>query len=261
MSQATNPKNLQGKVDLDSTKAALEQLGLFYMAERISDEIHEAVKEEMAPQRFLDKLLALEVSRREERRIKTSLRLSTLPTGQTLANFDFGFQRGVERSRIATLATCAWIREHATVLIQGPPGVGKTHLAVARGVKAIENGYSVSFYRLDDLLHSMKRHAGLPPSRLRSKKYFNSALLVVDEVGFQPMAREEAALFFRLVSYRYQRGATLITTNRAVNEWPEVLAGDEVMTTALLVLLLHNCHVVAIKGRSYRLKELEKMLK
>jgi DNA replication protein DnaC len=251
----------QGKVDLDSTRNALEQLGLNYIAEGLPQMLNEAVKDNLAAHRFLDRLLAAELSRREERRIKTSLKLSGLPTGQTLGNFDWSFQPGIEKSKIETLATCAWIREHATVLIQGPPGTGKTHLAVALGVKAVENGFSVAFYRLEDLLHAMKQDADVAPRRLRGKKYLKVSLLVIDEVGFQPMTRQEASLFFRLVSYRYQRGSTLITTNKAVKDWPEVLAGDEVMATAILDRLLHRCHVLNIRGRSYRLKELERLLK
>jgi DNA replication protein DnaC len=248
-------------VDLDSTRAALEQLGLLHVAESLPQMLNEAVKDNLAAHRFLDKLLAAEMSRREERRIKTSLKLSGLPPGQTLGNFDFGFQPGVERSKIETLATCAWIREHATLLVVGPPGVGKTHLAVALGVKAVENSFSVAFYRLEDLLHAMKQDAEVPPRRLRGKKYLKVSLLVIDEVGFQPMTRQEASLFFRLVSYRYQRGSTLITTNKSVKDWPEVLAGDEVMATAILDRLLHRCHVLNIRGRSYRLRELEKLMK
>jgi DNA replication protein DnaC len=111
----------QGKVDLDSTRHALGQLGLIHIAEGLPQMLNEAVKENLAAHRFLDRLLAAELMRREERRIKTSLKLSGLPTGQTLGNFDWSFQPGIERSKIETLATCAWIREHATVLIQGPP--------------------------------------------------------------------------------------------------------------------------------------------
>jgi DNA replication protein DnaC len=251
----------KGKVDLDTTRAALDQVGLAHAAERLSELLEEAVKQDLPAHRFLDQLLAAETSERELRRIKTSLRLSGLPVGQTLGNFDFAFQPTVEKSRIETLATCAWIREHATVLIQGPPGVGKTHLAVALGVKAVENGFSVAFYRFDDLLHLMKQDAETPLQRLRRKKYNNVALLVVDEVGFQPLSRPEASLFFRLVSYRYQRGSTLITTNKSVKDWPEILAGDEAMAAALLDRLLHRCHVLNIRGRSYRLRDLERMLK
>jgi DNA replication protein DnaC len=137
--------------------------------------------------------------------------------------------------------------------------VGKSHLAVSLGVKAVENGFSVAFFRLEDLLHALKKDAEVPPRRLRGKKYMNVALLVIDEVGFQPLTRQEASLLFRLVSYRYERGSILITTNKAVKDWPEVLAGDEVMATALLDRLLHRCHVINIKGRSYRLRGLERL--
>jgi DNA replication protein DnaC len=251
----------KGRVDLDTTRGRLEQAGLAHAAGRLSELVEEAAKQQLSAHRFLDRLLGVEIGEREERRIKTSLRLSGLPPGQTLGSFDFAFQPSVEKSRIETLATCEWIREHATVLIQGPPGTGKTHLAVSLGVKAIENGFSVAFYRLDDLLHAMKRDAELAPQRLRRKKYNNVAMLIVDEVGFQPMTRSEASFLFRLVSYRYQRGATLITTNKAVKDWPEILAGDEAMAAALLKRLLHRCHVFNIKGRSYRLRDLERQLK
>jgi len=250
----------EGRVDLDRTRTSLLDLGLIHAAESLETLVSEGVKGEIANHEFLDRLLEVEGTRREERRVRTSLRLSGLPTGQTLANFDWSFQPGIERSRIETLATCSWIREHATVLLAGPPGVGKTHLAVSLGVKAVENGFLVAFYRLDNLLHAMKKDAEVPPTRLRGKKYMKAALLIIDEMGFQTLSRQEASWLFRLVSYRYQRGSTLITTNKSVKDWAEVLAGDEVMTTALLDRLLHRCHAFNIRGRSYRLRDLDQRL-
>jgi DNA replication protein DnaC len=251
----------KAKVELDETRQALSNLGLAHAAERLADLVSDGVKQNLAPHRFLDALLRVELEHREERRIKTSLRLSGLPSGYTLGGFDWSFQPSVERKQVETLATCAYIREHATVLLSGPPGVGKTHLGIALGVKAIESGFSVAFYRLEDLLHAMKRDTDVPPQRLRGKKYMNVALLIVDEVGFQPLSRLEAGLLFRLVSYRYECGSMILTTNKPVKDWPEVLAGDEVMTTAILDRLLHRSHVLNIRGRSYRLRDLEKLLK
>jgi len=227
----------------------------------LGDRLASAVKSDLAPHRFLDQLLAAEIAHRDERRVRTSLRLSGLPTDQTLENFDVSFQPGIDRKRIETLATCSFVREHEVVLFQGPPGVGKTHLAIALGIKAVTAGFGVNFYRLDDLLALLKRDADIPPRRLKGKKYMSTSLLIIDEIGFQELSRPEAALLFRLVSCRYQKGSTIITTNKSVKDWPEILAGDEAMATAMLDRLLHHCHVFNIKGRSYRLRDLERQMK
>jgi DNA replication protein DnaC len=245
------------KVDLDTTGERLTRLGLLHAAANLRERLEQAVRDELPAHQFLDRLLEDEVGAREERRIRTALKLSGLPTGQTLGSFDFAFQPALERSRIETLATCAWLRAKETLLIQGPPGVGKTHLAIALGVKAVENGFSVMFFRLEELLADLKRDAALAPARLRQRKYLGVALLVIDEMGFEPMDRQAASLFFRLVSYRYGRGSILITTNKGIKDWPELLAGDEVLATAILDRLLHHSHVLNIAGRSYRLRDLE----
>jgi DNA replication protein DnaC len=248
------------KLDIDRTRERLAQLGCLHAAEQLDTLLGESVKKPVPTHEFLDQLLGAEISGRESRRVKTALKLSNLPTGQTLVNFDFAFQPAIERSRIDTLATCAWVRGAETVLIQGPPGVGKTHLAVALGIKAVEQGFSVQYFRFDELLTELRADAVLAPAQLRRRKYLSTGLLVVDELGFEPMNRQEASLFFRLVTYRYGRGSILITTNKSVRDWTELLAGDEVLATAILDRLLHKAHVLNIKGRSYRLRDLEQSL-
>jgi DNA replication protein DnaC len=167
----------------------------------------------------------------------------------TSGEFDFAFQPSLDRRRIDTLATCAFIREHTTLLVQGAPGVGKTHLCVGSGVKAIGHGFSVAYYPLEDLPHKMRKDAGVSPQRLRRKKSFNVSYPVVDEVGFEPMTREDASLFFRPVS------------DRSVKDWPGTFAGDEALAAAIPDRLLHKSVVLNIRGRSYRLQDLEKLLK
>src|SRR3978361_932312 len=156
---------------------------------------------------------------------------------------------------------CAWVRNADTVLVQGPPGVGKTHLLVGLGIRAVEQGFSVQYFRVDELMTALKVDAALPPTRLKRRKYMSTALLLIDELGFDPMNSQEASLFFRLVSYRYGRGAIMITTNKSVRDWTELLAGDEVLTTAILDRLLHRSHVLNIKRRSFRRRDLGEALK
>jgi DNA replication protein DnaC len=258
---STKGANGMPHLEVDAIREKLVALGLVHAAEALAEELSEAVKQDRPAHVLVDRLLEREVSARDERRVRISLKLSNLPPGMTLGNFDFGFQPSIERRVVETLATCAFIREHTTLLVQGPPGVGKTHLVVALGVRAIEQGFSVAFYRLEELLHEMRKDATVSPQRLRRKKYFNVSYLVVDEVGFEPMTPSDASLFFRLVSYRYRRGSTAITTNKSVKDWPGILAGDEAMTSAILDRLLHKSVVLNVRGRSYRLQELEKALK
>lgn len=247
--------------DVDQVRAALGALGLERAQGALVPLLNDTIRDGLSPATFLHRLLQVEIQGRDESRIRTSLKLSGLPVGQTIATFDFAFQPSVERAKIETLATGQWIRDQQCLLLLGPPGVGKTHLAVALGVAAIERGFSVSYFRVEQLLHLLRQDARASPGQIRRRRYMNAALLIVDEVGFEPFSREDASLFFRLVSYRYRRGAVLITSNKAIRDWPDMLAGDEVIAAAILDRLLHASHVLTIAGRSYRLRDLETALR
>jgi len=247
--------------DVQQLRDRLEALRLSFAAESLEDLFAQSVREDFSSGQFLDELLRLELERQEERRVAQAIRISHLPTGPTISNFDFAFQPSVSRSQIQTLATGQWIRDGQGLLLQGPPGVGKTHLAIGLGLRAIETGFSVSFYRLDELMHQLKRDAALAPSRLKHRKYMAVNLVIIDEFGYQQLDREESNLFFRVVNYRYVKGSsTSITTNKGIASWPSVLADDEVLAGAILDRLLHSATVLNIQGRSYRLRELETQL-
>lgn len=248
------------KVDLDVVAEKCSALKLVHAAQCLPELVEEATRDNLPPIQFFDQVLEREIERKNERRIQTSLRLSGLPTGKTLEGFDWTFQPRADRGKIDALATCAYVRAKDNVLFMGPPGVGKSHLAVALGVKAIKNGFSATHFVLDDLMHVLRGDAAIPPRRLKAKRYLNSALLIIDEVGFRPLDRLEANLFFRLVSARYEKGSIILTSNKHVRDWPEIFAGDEVLTTAILDRLLHHVHIVHIDGRSYRLRELDGLL-
>ena len=239
------------RVDLDRIAERCASLGLVYAAERLGELLEEAARDDLTPASFLERVLEREADRKNERRVATSLKLSGLPQGKTLEGFDWTFQPRADRQKLEMLSTCAYVRSRENVLFLGPPGVGKSHLAVALGVKAVKNGFSVTHFVLDELMHALKADAAVPPARLKAKRYLNSALLIVDEVGFRPLDRHEANLFFRLISARYERGSIVLTSNKHVRDWPEIFAGDEVLATAILDRLLRHVHVVHIDGGSY----------
>jgi DNA replication protein DnaC len=201
----------------------------------------------------IDNLLDEELSLREGRRVKAALKMGRLLTIKTLAGFDFSFQPSLDRNRILTLAGLDFISRHEVVHFLGQPGCGKTHLAIALAVEAVQAGRSVYFTTLAELIGSLAKAEREGTLRERIRFLCRPQLLVVDEIGYLPVVAGGGNLFFQLVNARYERGAMILTSNRGFAEWGEVF-GDTVVATALLDRLLHHAIVVRIEGASYRLR-------
>ena len=243
--------------DLERSQHLLRELGWVHVSEVLVELIEQAVREKRSLIAFLELIAGKEFECREDRRVKTLLGASGLPLGKSLNEFDFQFQRSVEKEVIDLLATCEFIRRKENLLLLGPPGVGKSHIASGLGVKAAENGFAVVFMNADDLIETLRKDETVDRRKIRRRRYMNASLLIVDELGFQALDRHDAHLFFKIISQRYERGSIVITSNKSIREWPDMLAGDDVLTTAVLDRLLHHCHVVQMDGRSYRLKDIE----
>ena len=202
----------------------------------------------------IDTLLAEELTLRQNRRVKMALMTARITAVKTLSGFDFAFQPSLDRNRILTLAQLDFVDRHEAVHLLGPPGTGKSHLAVALGVEAIKAGHSVYFSTLADLIASLAKaeREGTLRERIRFLSAF--ALLIVDEIGYLPVVPGGGNLFFQLVNARYEKGALILTSNRGFAEWGEVF-GDPVVATALLDRLLHHAVVIQIEGSSYRLRQ------
>jgi DNA replication protein DnaC len=182
---------------------------------------------------FLDLVLEDETGMRESRRFKNALKLSGLPHHKTLDEFDFAFQPDLDPRKVKDLATLAFVQSRSNVALLGPPGVGKTHLAVSLAVAACQAGFSIYFTTLDDLVRNLKEAESTGRFAKKLQTYLKPSVLVVDEVGYLPLGRPEANMVFQLVTRRYERGSIIVTSNRAFSEWGQVF-GDEVLASVLL---------------------------
>ena len=238
---------------LEDIRQRLVRLKMPYALEKLDEVVRELESGHISALEAMEALLSEELSFRETRRIKMALNTSGLSPPKTLESFDFSFQPSLDRERILTLAGLGFIDRAEVVHLLGPPGTGKSHLACALGIAAIKAGKSAYRCTLANLVDSLARahRAGQIASKLRY--YTRAAVLIIDEIGYLPLPKEGANLFFQLVSARYEKGAMILTSNRNFTEWAEVF-GDPVVATALLDRLLHHAIVIQIEGASYRLR-------
>jgi DNA replication protein DnaC len=244
-----------------TTPAQLERLGehlrklrLLKSGERLEALLQQAAAQELPYAEFLEQVLGEEVAAKTSKNIAMRTAMARFPFVKPLETFDFTYQPSIDLKQVQQLASCHYIEHGDNVIVLGPPGVGKTHLAVSLGLKAIEAGYRVLFTTAAHMIATLSKAHGEGRLDEKLKVFTTPRLLIIDEIGYLPIDRFGANLFFQLISRRYERGPMILTSNQSFGAWGDVF-GDRVIATAILDRLLHHAVTLNIRGNSYRLKD------
>lgn len=238
---------------VEDIKKMLQIVNLYHTAEQLENLLNDSIQKSLSYEKFLEELLKKEIQNREQKRFEKRLKQASFPGYKTLDEFNIKEQQSLSQRQLNQLKELTWIEQGYNLILLGPPGVGKTHLSVGLGIHAVTQGYKVQFTQMNDLVYLLKTSEITRSSKTKIKRIIDSNLLIIDDLMFMAMNKDEANLFFQLINKLYGQTSIIITSNKGPEDWGELL-GDPAITTAILDRLVHKCEVINLCGDSYRLK-------
>jgi len=244
---------------LTEVQERLTSLNMNHAAQALNELIEQSKREEWSHLKMVSALLTTERNGRADKARNKRMKDAGFPYVAAIEKFDFGFQRSVSKKHMLQLMELSWLESAFNIIFIGPPGVGKTFLSVALGITAVNAGYKTVFIHMEQLIYTFKTLELSSKSKSRLKKITQADLVIIDEVGFHPITRQEANFLFGIVNQLYLQTSIILTSNKGVGEWGEFM-GDPVITAAMLDRLLHKCEVFDMDGDSYRIAHRERIL-